>query len=195
MSSASTQSTIASTSSGLICRRLNSRLNLSTFVFFTLGSTAVASSFKFSFLRSSWICALIRPSPIAYFSIGKAQRSVVASYICPVCLSLRWSICSTARAARTPPLVSTVALKLSRKAEASRYSRRASLSNSRISATRRARTRMARRRATPRSSCLRIGHDSESGVEVHGIVVLGLDLKVLDLHVVRRLLERHQQRQ
>src|SRR5262245_19393425 len=86
-----------------------------------------------------------------------------------------------------------MALKLSRKAAASRYSRRASLSNSRIRATRRARTRRARRRATPRSSGLRIRNDSERRIEIHGIVILRFDLEVAHLHIVGRLLECHQQ--
>src|SRR5215467_6743421 len=105
------------------------------------------------------------------------------------------SCCNTARAAWTAARLMTTALKLSRKAAASRYSRRASLSNSRTRATRRASTRRARRRATPRSLGLGIRDDSERRIEIHGIVILRLYLEVAHLYVIGRLLECHQQRQ
>src|SRR6185436_17519758 len=111
------------------------------------------------------------------------------------CLSFCRSCWRTPRAACTEARASTVALKLSRKAAASRYSRLASASNSRISATRMVRTRRVSRRAMPRSSDLGIGHDSQRGVEVDGIIVFRFHLQVVDTHVIGSLFDRHQQRQ
>src|ERR1043165_789978 len=126
--------------------------------------------------------------------MGKAHRSVGASKTCPVCFSFTLSCCKTPRAAWTAARASTVALKLSRKAAASRYSRLASASNSRINATRRVSTRRVRSRATPRSSDLRIGHDSQYGIEIGRIIIFRFHLQVVHLNVVRRLFDGHQQR-
>src|SRR4029077_5590577 len=125
--------------------------------------------------------------------MGRAHKSVGASKNSPVCLSFKKSCCKTPRAACTAARASMVALKLSRKAAASRYSRLASASNSRISATRRVRTRSVRRRAIPRSSALRIGHDSQRGVEVDRIIVFRFHLQMMHLDVIGCLTDGHQQ--
>src|SRR6266705_4004582 len=125
--------------------------------------------------------------------MGRAHKSGGASKNSPVCLSLTRSCCKTPRAACTAARASMVALKLSRKAAASRYSRLASASNSRISATRRVRTRRVRRRAIPRSSDLRIGHDSQRGVEIDRIIVFRFQLQMMHLDVIGRLTDGHQQ--
>src|SRR4029079_336883 len=126
--------------------------------------------------------------------MGNAHRSVGASKACPVCFSFTLSCCKTPRAAWTAARASTVALKLSRNAAASRYSRLASASNSRINATRRVRTRRVRSSAIPRSSDLRIGHDSQRGVEISRIVIFWFQLQMVHLHVVRRPLDGHESR-
>src|SRR5438309_9840130 len=125
--------------------------------------------------------------------MGRAHKSVGASKNSPVCLSLTKSCCKTPRAACTAARASTVALKLSRKAAASRYSRLASASNSRISATRRVRTRRVRRRAIPCSSDFRIGHDLQRGVEIDRIIVFWFHLQMMHPNVIGCLLDSHQQ--
>src|SRR4026209_260525 len=110
------------------------------------------------------------------------------------CLSFCRSCWRTPRAACTEARASTVALKLSRKAAASRYSRLASASNSRISATRSVRTRRVRRRAMPRSSDLRIGDNFQCRVEIDRIVVFGFHLQMAHLNFIRGLFDRRQQR-
>src|SRR5438552_5262576 len=127
--------------------------------------------------------------------MGRAHKSVGASKNSPVCLSFKKSCCKTPRAACTAARASTVALKLSRKAAASRYSRLASASNSRISATRRVRTRRVRRRAIPRSSDFRIGHDFQRGVEIDRIIVFGFHLQMMHPNVIGGLLDSRQQRE
>src|SRR6185295_2963306 len=127
--------------------------------------------------------------------MGKAHRSVGASKDCPVCFFFKMSCCKTPRAAWTAARASTVALKLSRKAAASRYSRLASASNSRIKSTRRVRTSRARRSAIPRSLDFRIGHDSQRGIEIGWIIIFRFHLQMVHLNVIRCMLDSHEQRE
>src|SRR5215510_10445904 len=125
--------------------------------------------------------------------MGRAQISVGASKDSFACLSFKKSCCKTPRAACTEARASTVALKLSRKAAASRYSRLASASNSRISATKMVKTRRVSRRAMPRSSDFGIGHDSQRGIQIGGIIVFRLQLQMMHLNVVGGLFDSYQQ--
>src|SRR5215469_6685069 len=127
--------------------------------------------------------------------MGKAQRSVGPSNCWPACLSSKKSCWSTARAACTAARAKITALKLSRNPAASRYSRRASESNSRIIATNSASTSNERSSAMPRSSGFRIGDDPQRGIEIGRIVELGLELQVTHTDFVGCLLDRHQQRE